>query len=92
MDSSVKVCEKCGSEMWDNRPSKESGKYSPKSPDFKCKNKECNHAVWSGKDEKKGNGNGVVVGDVKDVKSYIKQKVSGIESIIKEIREKIEWL
>jgi hypothetical protein len=35
-------CEKCGSEMWDNRKDKK----NPKGPDFKCKDKNCAHAVW----------------------------------------------
>jgi hypothetical protein len=28
--------------MWDNRV----GKKNPKSPDYKCKDKECGHAIW----------------------------------------------
>lgn len=35
-------CPKCGSPMWDNRTSKK----NPRAPDFKCKNKSCDGAVW----------------------------------------------
>lgn len=37
--------------MWDNRETKK----SPKQPDYKCKNRTCDKAVWL---EKKANGNG----------------------------------
>jgi hypothetical protein len=46
----VPNCPKCGGPMWDNRDKKT----NPKAPDFKCKNKECDGAVWPPKD----NGNG----------------------------------
>ena len=36
------LCEKCNSDMWDNRENKK----NPKGPDFKCKNVACGHAVW----------------------------------------------
>lgn len=35
-------CPKCGSEMWDNRFDKK----NPKGPDFKCKNRGCQHPIW----------------------------------------------
>lgn len=35
-------CPACGGEMWDNRQ----GKTNPKSPDLKCKDKGCDHAIW----------------------------------------------
>ena len=35
-------CPKCGGPMWDNRE----GKKNPKAPDFKCKNKACDGAIW----------------------------------------------
>ena len=35
-------CPKCHGPMWDNRE----GKKNPKAPDFKCKNKACDGAVW----------------------------------------------
>jgi hypothetical protein len=35
-------CPKCGGPCFDNRQDKR----SPKSPDIKCKDKECGHAVW----------------------------------------------
>lgn len=43
-------CPQCGSEMWDNRENKK----NPKSPDYKCKDKACAHAIWL--DSKKSNG------------------------------------
>lgn len=36
------ACPKCGGDMWDNRTTKR----SPKAPDFKCKDKACDGAVW----------------------------------------------
>lgn len=36
------LCEKCNSDMWDNRENKK----NPKGPDFKCKNVACGNAVW----------------------------------------------
>jgi hypothetical protein len=41
-DSAVEVCPICGGPMWDNRTSKR----SPKAPDFKCKNRDCDGAIW----------------------------------------------
>ena len=38
-------CPKCGGEMWDNRVDKK----NPKSPDYKCKDKNCAHPIWLGK-------------------------------------------
>ena len=35
-------CPKCGGEMWDNRVNKK----NPKGPDYKCKDKGCNEAIW----------------------------------------------
>jgi hypothetical protein len=35
-------CPECHGRMWDNRESKR----NPKAPDYKCKNKACNGAVW----------------------------------------------
>lgn len=37
-------CPKCGGPMWDNTVP--GAKKSPKSPDYKCKDKECAEAVW----------------------------------------------
>ena len=42
----VPDCPVCGGPMWDNRKDKASGRSSPKSPDFKCKDKACGKAVW----------------------------------------------
>jgi hypothetical protein len=43
------ACPKCEGSMWDNRTSKR----NPKAPDFKCKNRSCDGAIWlDGKDEK----------------------------------------
>jgi hypothetical protein len=36
------LCPKCNGQMWDNRSSKR----NPKAPDYKCKNKDCDGAVW----------------------------------------------
>lgn len=44
-------CEKCGSDMWDNRRDKR----NPRSPDYKCKDKGCGHGVWT---EPRGGNNG----------------------------------
>jgi hypothetical protein len=49
-------CPKCGGAMWDNRQ----GKTNPKAPDFKCKDKACDGALWPPKDvpqEPPANGN-----------------------------------
>lgn len=43
----TKICPQCGvSEMWDNRAKKASGQFSPKSPDYSCKDKDCAHVIW----------------------------------------------
>lgn len=42
-------CPKCGGLMWNNITTKR----NPKAPDFKCKDKQCDGAVWP---EKNGNG------------------------------------
>lgn len=44
-------CPDCGGEMWDNRPKKKSGEFSAKSPDFKCRNKDCGKVIWPKKKE-----------------------------------------
>jgi len=44
--SDVPACPECGGDMYDNRPQKKSGEFKPNSPDFKCKNKDCNKAIW----------------------------------------------
>jgi hypothetical protein len=36
------ACPKCSGPMWDNR----AGKKNPKAPDFKCKDKGCDGAIW----------------------------------------------
>lgn len=36
------ACPECKGAMWDNRENKR----NPKAPDFKCKNKECDGAIW----------------------------------------------
>lgn len=38
----VPVCKDCGGPVWDNRGNKR----SPKSPDFKCKDRDCEAAGW----------------------------------------------
>lgn len=39
-------CPICHGGMWDNRPKKADGTFSPTSPDFKCKNKDCKGIIW----------------------------------------------
>jgi hypothetical protein len=46
------ACPKCGGPMWDNRE----GKKNPKAPDFKCKDKGCDGAVWPTKAPVAANG------------------------------------
>lgn len=36
------VCPKCGGPTWDNRLTKR----SPKAPDFKCKDRQCEGVIW----------------------------------------------
>ena len=43
------ACHKCGGPMWDNRTTKT----NPKAPDYKCRDKSCDGAIWPPK-----NGNG----------------------------------
>jgi len=45
-------CPNCGGQMWDNRPKKASGEFSPASPDFKCRDKACGGVIWPAKDKK----------------------------------------
>lgn len=41
------TCPECYDEVWDNRKKKRDGTFSPKSPDFTCKDKEgCGWAYW----------------------------------------------
>lgn len=40
--SSTPSCPRCGGEMWDNRV----GKRNPRAPDFKCKDRSCDAAIW----------------------------------------------
>ncbi len=44
------TCPVCDGLMWDNRE----GKRNPKAPDFKCKDKECNGAIWLPETPEKG--------------------------------------
>lgn len=44
-------CPKCAGDMWDNREKIESGDFSPKSPHFSCKSKDCKAAYWEGQYE-----------------------------------------
>lgn len=37
-------CPKCAGRMWDNRASKR----NPKAPDFKCRDRSCDGALWPG--------------------------------------------
>lgn len=38
------TCPKCAGSMWDNRQDKR----NPKAPDFKCKDRSCDGALWPG--------------------------------------------
>lgn len=40
--SEAPACEQCGGEMYDNRQDKK----TPRSPDYRCKDQDCGHAVW----------------------------------------------
>ena len=42
IDAPITACQKCGSELWDNRAQLK----TPKSPQFKCKNQDCGEAYW----------------------------------------------
>jgi hypothetical protein len=46
------ACPKCGGPMWDNRE----GKKNPKAPDYKCKDKGCDGALWPAKVPAAANG------------------------------------
>jgi transposase-like protein len=76
-------CPKCGSEMWDNRPKKESGAYSSKAPDYKCK--ECQHPVWI--NDEKG-----FKSSKDELKDIVAIKLNGIKAIVEELLEKVKWL
>ena len=39
-------CPECGSELWDNRHDKETGKRSSKFPDLKCSSTDCGWTQW----------------------------------------------
>lgn len=41
-------CPKCGGKMWDNRPKKAAGEMNAKAPDFKCRDRSCDTALWPG--------------------------------------------
>lgn len=41
--SDIPSCPDCRGPMWDNRE----GKRNPRAPDFKCKTKSCNGAIWA---------------------------------------------
>jgi hypothetical protein len=45
--SGAPTCPKCGGEMWDNRTSKR----NPKAPDFRCRDRSCDGALWPGQHE-----------------------------------------
>lgn len=41
------ICPDCGSDCYDNRPKKESGKYKANAPDYACKDKDgCGKRIW----------------------------------------------
>ena len=45
-NASVLKCGICGSDVWNNKAKKDSKEFSPKSPDYACKDKECGAAYW----------------------------------------------
>ena len=46
MTDTYNACPNCGGPVWDNRAKKASGQFTPKSPDFTCRDKECAWAMW----------------------------------------------
>jgi hypothetical protein len=48
------LCPECGGDMWDNRKKKANGEFSSKSPDYACKDKNCNGALWGDSDADNG--------------------------------------
>jgi len=42
IEQPIAACLKCGGALWDNRLKKN----GPKSPDFRCRNKDCGEAYW----------------------------------------------
>jgi len=46
------ACPKCGGPVWDNRE----GKKNPKAPDFRCKDKGCDGAIWPARTPAAANG------------------------------------
>ena len=96
------ICPKCNSsEMWDSRAKKASGQFNPKSPDFKCKNKECGHAIWTPKGEKASpiGADGYMVPDVPfnvpssayNVPSSIDRKVEQATKAFNEPKKEVDW-
>lgn len=43
-------CPKCGGAVWDNRETKR----SPKAPDYKCQNRNCDGVIWPPRDQARG--------------------------------------
>lgn len=46
------ACPECGGPVWDNRADEQSSINGGKRPDWKCKDKACDTAVWVGRDAK----------------------------------------
>src|SRR5690606_14287953 len=44
------ACPECGGPMWDNREDEQSSLRGGKRPDWKCRDKKCDTAVWVGRD------------------------------------------
>lgn len=47
-------CPDCGSEMWDNRDDPKASRNGGKRPDFKCKDKDCDKAIWGNHPDESG--------------------------------------
>lgn len=45
-DVRLPTCPNCGGPVWDNRLKKASGEFKPTAPDFKCRRKDCDGAIW----------------------------------------------
>lgn len=69
-------CPKCNSAMWDNRTTKR----NPKAPDYKCKNKDCDGAIW---EKKEAFNKGTFQGSDKQTKEPVKTPTESKDLSIK---------
>lgn len=73
-------CNICGGEMWDNRAKKTEGKISPKAPDFKCKDPNCNGVKWPPKNT-----------TPQQVSTYTAQPSWSSAPVPSKSEEKVDW-